>query len=106
MERSLNQLYSKVLEYYNSFDRNGIGICENINSMFGEGCLNGKECNLIEDHMRHNKPKDRGMNGYWFDTFEERIEFLEAMIIKTCEHKHVNREDGLDECLDCGIKNY
>lgn len=23
-----------------------------------------------------------------------------------CEHKNIKREDGLDECLDCGVKNY
>ena len=23
-----------------------------------------------------------------------------------CEHKNITRSDGLDECLDCGIRNY
>ena len=23
-----------------------------------------------------------------------------------CEHKNIIREDGLDECLDCGVRNY
>lgn len=23
-----------------------------------------------------------------------------------CEHKNIKREDGLDECLDCGVRNY
>ena len=24
----------------------------------------------------------------------------------TCEHKHIISEDGCDECLDCGVRNY
>lgn len=23
-----------------------------------------------------------------------------------CEHKHIDRKDGCDECLDCGVRNY
>lgn len=23
-----------------------------------------------------------------------------------CKHKNIKREDGLDECLDCGVRNY
>jgi hypothetical protein len=23
-----------------------------------------------------------------------------------CEHKNIDRKDGLDECLDCGVRNY
>lgn len=26
--------------------------------------------------------------------------------LKKCQHKNIKREDGLDECLDCGVKNY
>lgn len=25
---------------------------------------------------------------------------------KSCKHLNINREDGCDECLDCGVKNY
>ena len=23
-----------------------------------------------------------------------------------CEHKNIDRQDGCDECLDCGVRNY
>lgn len=23
-----------------------------------------------------------------------------------CKHENIKREDGLDECLDCGVRNY
>ncbi len=23
-----------------------------------------------------------------------------------CKHENIDRSDGLDECLDCGIRNY
>lgn len=23
-----------------------------------------------------------------------------------CEHQNIKREDGLDECLDCGVRNF
>jgi len=41
----------------------------------------------------------------------ERWEKLikEATELKTkpnCKHENVKREDGLDECLDCGVRNY
>jgi len=25
---------------------------------------------------------------------------------KVCPHKNIDRQDGLDECLDCGVRNY
>ena len=27
-------------------------------------------------------------------------------LIENCDHKNIKREDGLDECLDCGVRNY
>jgi hypothetical protein len=33
-------------------------------------------------------------------------DWIEENIIEKCQHKNINREDGLDECLDCGCKNY
>jgi len=38
-------------------------------------------------------------------TVEQQIE--RGMIkLRKCEHKNIDREDGLDECLDCGVRNY
>lgn len=31
------------------------------------------------------------------------VEFEE---IRKCQHKNITRSDGLDECLDCGARNY
>lgn len=36
------------------------------------------------------------------EIFEELLE----SVPKKCEHKNIKREDGLDECLDCGVRNY
>jgi hypothetical protein len=31
---------------------------------------------------------------------------LHYKIIPQCKHENIKREDGLDECLDCGVRNY
>lgn len=37
---------------------------------------------------------------------KERFDELCKSIPKKCDHKNIKREDGLDECLDCGVRNY
>lgn len=37
---------------------------------------------------------------------KERFDELLESIPPKCEHKNIKREDGLDECLDCGVRNY
>lgn len=34
------------------------------------------------------------------------INVLNNMITDFCIHENINRQDGLDECLDCGIRNF
>ena len=36
---------------------------------------------------------------------KKEVPTIDKIIIQ-CEHKNVTREDGLDECLDCGTRNY
>jgi hypothetical protein len=36
---------------------------------------------------------------------DKNIPSLEEIKLE-CNHLHIKREDGLDECLDCGAKNY
>lgn len=33
-------------------------------------------------------------------------DWVKENIIEKCQHKNINREDSMDECLDCGIRNY
>jgi len=39
------------------------------------------------------------------ELFKQSLEKISTNWIK-CEHKNINRSDGLDECLDCGVRNY
>lgn len=40
------------------------------------------------------------------------VDFLQHLLQQTpcttpvCRHENVDRKDGLDECIDCGIRNY
>ena len=45
----------------------------------------------------------------YINCLEERIEALTIPVVGTlpkCEHKNIDRQDGCDECLDCGVRNY
>jgi hypothetical protein len=58
-----------------------------------------------------------GHNAYFGNGFNAGVEFALKQINKLpihvvvgmlpkCEHKNIDRQDGLDECLDCGTRNY
>lgn len=40
----------------------------------------------------------------WFRIKKEVLTLSKISI--QCEHRNVNREDGCDQCLDCGTRNY
>ena len=78
---------------------------------------------MTTKELRNEWCKNKGFNYIDFETIrqaEEYILFLEERIeqltmhnvvcqreqLPKCEHKNISREDGLDECLDCGVRNY
>ena len=36
----------------------------------------------------------------------QEMQLLQSCVSSSCKHENIKREDGLDECLDCGIRNY
>jgi len=41
-----------------------------------------------------------------FDKYETDVQLLQTAVSSSCNHENIKREDGLDECLDCGVRNY
>ena len=37
---------------------------------------------------------------------KQALQLLQTDVSSSCKHEHIKREDGLDECMDCGTKNY
>ena len=38
--------------------------------------------------------------------YAEHLQLLQPEVRSSCKHENIIREDGLDECLDCGARNY
>ena len=62
--------------------------------------INTKWCNC------ENKDKGQVCPLHHADVFFDKNIRFQNINVKQCEHKNIKREDGLDECLDCGIRNY
>ena len=46
----------------------------------------------------------------WVDEWQEQEQLrlcgVGVTLPNKCEHKNIDRQDGCDECLDCGVRNY
>ena len=49
--------------------------------------------------------EQRARKGAWIDTVVMFNELFK-MYHPVCKHENITRSDGLDECLDCGARNY
>ena len=59
-----------------------------------------------------------GFDDWWYNIDEDiQAEITETLVnllpihvvvgmLPKCEHKNIDRQDGCDECLDCGVRNY
>ena len=80
-----------------------------------------KRCELAEDYISKS-PCDPDIYVEQMDAYNEWEKFkrktgigqkstiadvsVSKGTLPKCEHKNIDRQDGCDECLDCGVRNY
>ena len=64
--------------------------------------LNASTCNFCNNSGTVHVPEEEDTGGgkETCDNCREKHELMK------CEHKNISSSDGLDECLDCGVRNF
>ena len=57
------------------------------------------------DNCGDSTKEQRARKGAWIDAIVMFNELFK-MYHPVCKHENITRSDGLDECLDCGARNY
>jgi hypothetical protein len=71
--------------------------------------LSESELNEIKKKVAGDAFDAGGKRGYLLKAFGNtdaptKEQYINNLFI--CRHENIDRKDGLDECLDCGAKNY
>jgi len=74
---------------------------------------------LIEEEFKKNDINfDNSLNANYIDDSFGAVMICIENVVKNlhipdvvgmlpkCEHRNIDRQDGCDECLDCGVRNY
>jgi len=86
--RKLSELYQVVLDKFYKLEP--YGICGRINELACKKSISTFEKELILSHFKcgkHKIPKRKRM-GYWFNSSEERIEYLKYLI-ELCKEQDI-----------------
>lgn len=70
---------------------------ENYTWVYSINNVRGKIFDRIEKLYKYYEIRDIDDVLYYLETRLKR---------NNCKHENIKREDGLDECLDCGVRNY
>jgi hypothetical protein len=102
----------QINEILSKFD-NGLELYQN-NAMFAncvEHLLRGGDVYKILEQIIIIQQKQQKEIEEIMSSVKIRLEKVASCdffdeLIKECKHDSIKREDGLDECLDCGARNY
>lgn len=94
MKKSAHEVFKKAI------DKN-LSVKEYENLLIKEGLIIKQSKEEIRDMFLKNIKVPDNTN----ELFKKSFDKISTNWAK-CKHKNITRSDGLDECLDCGVKNY
>ena len=78
-KRPLTELLEIVLKQFKKYKT--VGICQVLFDLLNMDKISNNEIMRAKNYIEYNKPKNISpLNPFWFDSREERVEFLQKLI--------------------------